>query len=62
MITVFEVTGSRDSCGLSPIGEASTPTGPIALALGDLDGDNKLDAVVANHEGNSLSIFSDIAE
>ncbi|MFI5252106.1 MAG: FG-GAP-like repeat-containing protein [Bacteroidota bacterium] len=39
----------------------ATGTSPVGLALGDIDGDGKVDIVTANGGGNSISIFRNIA-
>lgn len=41
--------------------EFSTGTGPVSVAVGDLNGDGKLDLMVANFNSNTVSILFNIA-
>jgi hypothetical protein len=54
-----KVDGGKYS--LAPVAEFPSAKRPIALALADLDGDNTLDLVVANHDNRSISVFPNIA-
>ena len=48
-------------CSLVPIGTILTAKSPIALVLADFDGDQKVDAVAADHEDDSLLVLLGIA-
>ncbi len=41
--------------------ETGINTGPRSVALGDLDGDGKLDLTTANYDANSVSVFRNIS-
>ncbi len=56
-ISVFRNTSSIDSISFAPNVDFATGALPYGVAAGDLDGDGKLDLVVANSGTDSLSIF-----
>jgi len=49
--------GTISSGSLAEPVNFATGRNPIAVAVGDLDGDGKLDLAVANHFGDSISIY-----
>jgi len=54
-------TGILSSTSLSAKVDFATGTAPISIALGDFDGDGKLDIAVANSTGNTVSVFRNSA-
>ena len=59
-VSVFRNTSTSGSITVNSFAtkvDFSTPTGPRSVAIGDLDGDGKLDLAVANFNSNSVSIF-----
>ncbi len=59
-ISVFRNTGVGDSISSNSFAAAvdfATGSGPWGVALGDLDGDGKLDIVVSNGTSGTISVF-----
>lgn len=59
-ISIFRNTttlGVINAASLAPKVDIATATNPRSIAIGDLDGDGKLDLVVANSGSNSVSVF-----
>ncbi|HVT56773.1 MAG TPA: FG-GAP-like repeat-containing protein [Thermoanaerobaculia bacterium] len=56
-ITIFRNTSSSGVIDLTAQPDLATPSGPINIVLGDLDGDGLPDIVVANHNSQNISIF-----
>jgi hypothetical protein len=57
-LTVLHNTTSSTSIVLTPLPSLlATGLNPISIVLGDVDGDTWPDIVVANHDGNTVSIF-----
>jgi len=57
-LTVLRNASTGNTIVLTPLAlRPITGLTPISLVLGDVDGDGWLDIVVANHDGNSISIF-----
>ncbi len=56
-VTVFRNASTAGTITLSALPELSTGMTPLALKLGDLNGDGKLDVVVVNDESDSFSVF-----
>jgi hypothetical protein len=53
-------TGSISPGSLATKIDLSTATGPISMAVGDVDGDGRLDLVVAAYSARRLSLFRNI--
>jgi len=51
------IPGAISSGSLATPVNFTTGQNPIAVAVGDLDGDGKLDLAIANHFGDSISIY-----
>ncbi|WP_207425024.1 FG-GAP-like repeat-containing protein [Pedobacter sp. SYSU D00535] len=56
-IAVLKNTGSREQISFDPKLNFTTGESPSAAALGDFNGDGKLDVVTANQNGNSVSVL-----
>jgi hypothetical protein len=56
-VSFFEVTPASSSIALSAPPAFSAGTGPDAVAVGDFNGDGKLDLAVANEGSNNVSIL-----
>ncbi|TAE90055.1 MAG: hypothetical protein EAY81_01310, partial [Bacteroidetes bacterium] len=59
--SVFRNTSSLGSITFATRVDVSTPQGANSVALGDIDGDAKLDVVTANNQAGSISIFRNTA-
>ncbi|MEP1306555.1 MAG: FG-GAP-like repeat-containing protein [Balneola sp.] len=55
-ISVFRNTSSVGSISFTTKSDFSTGSGPFNVALGDLDGDGKLDMVTGNRNDNDMSV------
>lgn len=56
-ISVWKNTSSRSVISFAPAINYAAGNYPVSIAAGDLDGDNKIDIVVANYGSNTLSVF-----
>lgn len=56
-LSVFRNTSSSGSVSFAPKSDFTTGAGPADVAVGDLDGDGKLDLVVVNRYSSSFSFF-----
>ena len=59
-VSVFRNTstsGTIDASSFAAKVDFSTGSFPLGVAIGDLDGDGKLDLAVANYTGNTVSVF-----
>jgi hypothetical protein len=56
-VMFFEATPSSTSIALSAPSAFGAGTGPISVAVGDFNGDGKLDLAVANNGSNNVSIL-----
>ncbi|WP_439504316.1 beta strand repeat-containing protein, partial [Sediminibacterium sp.] len=54
-------SGSISSASFADKVDFSTRTGPISVAIGDLDGDGKPDLAVSNGSSNNVSVFRNTA-
>ena len=57
IISVFRNTSTAGSVSFAPKEDFATGLNPYCAAIGDLDGDGKLDLVVTNYSSNTVSIF-----
>ena len=59
-VSVFRNTGTSGTINASSFAakvDFTTGTGPTGIAIGDLDGDGKIDLAVANNNATTLSVF-----
>ncbi len=56
-LSVFRNTSTAGTTSFAPKLNFSTGSTPVAAAVGDLDGDGKLDVAVTNSASNSVSVF-----
>ena len=56
-VTIFRQEAGGEFEPLRPLGGPGVTEDPRAVALGDVDGDGRLDVVSANHFSNTLTIF-----
>jgi 6-phosphogluconolactonase (cycloisomerase 2 family) len=56
-VSVFRNTSSSGTISYATKVDFATGTTPIAVAIGDLDGDGKADLAVANRSSNTVSVF-----
>ena len=56
-VSVLVNTSSTGSISFATATNFSVSTGPVTLAIGDLDGDGKSDLVVANFSSNNISVL-----
>ncbi|TAE79470.1 MAG: hypothetical protein EAY81_11205, partial [Bacteroidetes bacterium] len=63
-VSVYRNTATNGSIGLGSFAtkvDFTTSTNPRSIAIGDLDGDGKLDLVVANAGSNNVSVYRNTA-
>ena len=63
-VSVLRNTSTSGSISVSSFATQvtfATSTQPIAVAIGDLDGDGKLDLATANYGANTISVFRNIS-
>jgi hypothetical protein len=63
-VSIFRNTATSGSIGSGSFAakvDFTPGSNPYSVAIGDLDGDGKLDLVVANFNSNSVSVFRNIA-
>jgi FG-GAP-like repeat/FG-GAP repeat len=56
-VVFFETIAPSASVSLSTPSEFAAGSGPISVATGEFNGDGKVDVVVANNAGNTISVF-----
>jgi hypothetical protein len=56
-VSVLRNFGLKDTINFVSKVDFGTGSGPSSVALGDMDGDGKLDLVVANRDSNSISVL-----
>jgi ribosomal protein L27 len=56
-ISLFHNTSTSGSISFANKVDFSTGFGPQSVAIGDIDGDGKLDLVIANSNSNAVSVF-----
>ncbi|HTE28712.1 IPT/TIG domain-containing protein [Flavitalea sp.] len=57
MMSVLINNSSVGSMAFLPAIDYTTPSGPVGIVLGDLDGDDKTDVAFANYFQNTISVF-----
>lgn len=57
VVSVYRNTGSVGNVSFAPRVDFSTQLSPYRLAIGDLDGDGKVDIACTNELSNSVSVF-----
>ncbi|MEO9804813.1 MAG: FG-GAP-like repeat-containing protein [Reichenbachiella sp.] len=60
VVSIFRntsVSGILEAGSFADKVDITTGSGPVSVAIGDLDGDGKLDLAVTNRSGNSVSVF-----
>jgi 6-phosphogluconolactonase (cycloisomerase 2 family) len=57
-VSIFRNTGSSSTVSFAAKLDFTTGTSPVSISLGDLNGDFRLDLVVANTNSNTVSVFS----
>ena len=61
-MSVFLNTGSSGTISFATKVDFTTGSGPVWVAIGDLDGDTKPDVMTSNSGSNSVSVFHNIAD
>ncbi|WBA44392.1 FG-GAP-like repeat-containing protein [Hymenobacter canadensis] len=56
-VSVLRNTGAAGAVGFAAKADVATGTGPVSVAIGDVDGDGKPDLAVANSSGNTVSVL-----
>jgi|GEM_PF-435930 len=56
-VSVFRNTGTSGSVSFAAEVDFPTGSGPLSVAIGDVDGDGKPDLAVANWSSNTVSVF-----
>ncbi len=56
-VSVFRNISTPGAISYAPKADFSTGSGPVSVAIGDLDGDGQADLAVANLSSNSVSVF-----
>ncbi|MDE3144368.1 MAG: T9SS type A sorting domain-containing protein, partial [Bacteroidota bacterium] len=56
-VSIFRNTGSSGTISFATNVDITTGTLPVALAIGDIDGDGKLDIAVVNKNSYTVSVF-----
>jgi gliding motility-associated-like protein len=56
-VSVLRNTSSPGNPGFAPKVDFATGGGPLAVCIGDIDGDGKPDLVVLNHSNNTVSVL-----
>lgn len=60
-VGIMRNTGAGSLLAFAPPLKFSTPDGPYASAVGDLDGDGRPDLAISNYRSNSVSVFRNVS-
>jgi len=60
-VSVYLNTSTAGTISFAAPKTMTTSTGPYALAIGDVDGDGKVELVVANASANTISVFQNMS-
>ncbi len=59
--SLLKNTSNNGTISFAPKVDYITGNGPVGIAWGDIDGDNKLEIVTANYSANKISVFRNIS-